>query len=140
MKTSFISLVNSAVCKTALVVAVMRLSISLASAAAPASNDDPASQPAAKALKAVVFQVEHSMKFKAHVENPNRKELKVRIRKADNTLVYEDRVHDRATYIRQFDLSNLADGEYTVVITNGEESYTQTIAVNTLTARVISVQ
>jgi hypothetical protein len=138
MKTSLMTRFNNVWQKTTLFVVLLGLSSTLAFAENNLSEDPAPAD--TNPLKAVVFQVGNTMKFKAFVENPSEKELQVRILDENKKVIYEDRVTKTTTYIRKFDLSNLHDGVYTVEISNGEQSYTQHVELNTLTARVASVQ
>ncbi len=143
MKTSLFSSLGNSFRKASLFVATIGIAGTLAAAAPAALNgpEKPTQEASATAsMKAVVFRLENTMKFKAIIKNPSGKDIRVMIKNASNDLVYEDKPGRMATYIRRFDLSGLADGDYTFEITSGKETHKQTISVETVTTRVASVQ
>jgi len=94
---------------------------------------------APKSLAVAVFQVENTLKFKVHLENYANDDVKIKIRNSAKKVVYEERVKDASKYIRKFDFSTMADGDYTFEVSNSKESYSKDINLQTLSARTLQV-
>lgn len=94
---------------------------------------------APKTLDVAVFQVENTLKFKVHMENYAGNNVNIRIKDASNKVLYEDKIKDVSKYIRKFDFSTMADGKYTFEITNGTETLTKDISLQTLSARSLQI-
>lgn len=94
---------------------------------------------APKTLDVAVFQVENTLKFKVHMENYAGNNVNIRIKDASNKVLYEEKVKDVSKYIRKFDFSTMADGDYTFEISNGTETLSRDISLQTLSARTLQI-
>jgi flagellar hook assembly protein FlgD len=94
---------------------------------------------APKSLEVAVFQVENTLKFRVHLENHANKEVLIKIRNANNKVIYEEKVKDAPRYIRKFDFSTMMDGDYTFEVSNSTETFTKDISLQTLSARSLQI-
>ncbi|MDO1445318.1 hypothetical protein Q0590_03600 [Rhodocytophaga aerolata] len=94
---------------------------------------------APKTLDMAVFQVENTLKFKVHMENYAGNNVNIRIKDASHKVLYEEKVKDVSKYIRKFDFSTMADGQYTFEISNGTETLSKDISLQTLSARSLQI-
>ncbi|MBC7922482.1 MAG: hypothetical protein H7Z75_15490 [Ferruginibacter sp.] len=81
-------------------------------------------------LQAAVYQVENTTKFKIHFENTSSNPVVIRIKNGADAVIHEEVILDRK-YIRKFDLEQLADGKYTLEISNEQERVTKEIELRT---------
>jgi hypothetical protein len=91
-------------------------------------------------LETVIYQIENTLKFRAIVINPSRRDLLITIRNDQNKIVYQDEMKNTPKYIRKFDLSSLGDGQYSFEVSNEKETYQQSFTVTTVTARQIEIK
>jgi hypothetical protein len=89
-------------------------------------------------LQVAVYQVGNTAKFKVHFENNDPSNVVIRIRNAANQVLHQEVVKD-GKYVRKFDLSGMADGEYTFEIANKKESIAKEIQLQTLSARTLVI-
>jgi flagellar hook assembly protein FlgD len=94
---------------------------------------------APKTLDMAVFQIENTLKFKVHMENYAGNNVNIRIKDASHKVLYEEKVKDVSKYIRKFDFSTMADGQYTFEISNGTETLSKDISLQTLSARSLQI-
>lgn len=94
---------------------------------------------APKSMAVAVFQVENTLKFKVHLENYAENEVSIKIKNAANRVVYEEKVKNTPKYIRKFDFSTMADGNYTFEVSNSKETFTKDINLQTLSARTLLI-
>jgi flagellar hook assembly protein FlgD len=94
---------------------------------------------APKSLAVAVFQVENTLKFKVHMENYASNDVTIKIKNGANKVIYQEKVKDASKYIRKFDFSTMADGEYTFEVSNNKETYTKDISLQTLSARSLQI-
>lgn len=95
-------------------------------------------EPEASSLQSAVFQIPNSLKFKTVVA-PREGKLSITIRNENNEVMYSENLKSDKGYIRTFDFSTLADGQYTFVISNGQQTQSKTFVIETTTARVASL-
>lgn len=94
---------------------------------------------APKSLAVAVFQVENTLKFKVHLENYANNDVTIKIKNQANKVIYQEKVKDASKYIRKFDFSTMADGEYTFEVSNKKETYSKDISLQTLSARSLQI-
>jgi hypothetical protein len=80
-----------------------------------------------------------SLRFKLAFENPLKQKAKISLVDNENNEFYKDYSAGDAQYVKAFDLSDLADGEYTFVVESGKDKLTKEFAIKTQTFRGISL-
>lgn len=73
----------------------------------------------------------NGMRFRVSILNPTERSISITIRKG-NDLIFEDLV-GRSSYDNIFNLSDLEDGNYQLLVSNGKEKITRTIRIQTET-------
>jgi flagellar hook assembly protein FlgD len=91
-------------------------------------------------FQAFVHPVENAVSMKVHFVNPAKENVTISIYSTDNKVVYEKQVGKDAIFHGKFDLSNLADGDYTVKVSNRKETYTRTLSIQTQQERFASAR
>lgn len=77
--------------------------------------------------------------FRVKVENLTRKKVNIQIKDAESNILFEQYGASELQYLRNFDLSKLADGTYTFEVNAGKEKYSQSFQILTETNRTVSV-
>ena len=77
------------------------------------------------------------LKFKLSLENVKERSSLV-IKDYTGTIVYSTSIPKSENYTKIFDLSNLADGNYSFIINNGSEISTKPFAISTETKRQVT--
>jgi hypothetical protein len=80
-----------------------------------------------------------NFRFKLTFENPLRQKTQIYLYDKDKNILFNEHSIVNAQYIRAFNLSNLADGEYVFVIETGKEKLTKEFVISTQTLRGISL-
>jgi hypothetical protein len=80
-----------------------------------------------------------SLRFKLAFENPLRQKTKIYLLDKNNDVFFNEYANGNAQYVRAFDLTNLADGEYTFVVESGKDKITKAFEIRTQTFRGISL-
>jgi flagellar hook assembly protein FlgD len=91
-------------------------------------------------FQAFVHPVENAVSMKVHFVNPAKENVTISIYNGDKKVVYEKVVGKDAIFHGKFDLSGLADGEYTVKVSNRKETYTRTLSIQTQQERFASAR
>ncbi|MCY7350096.1 MAG: hypothetical protein LH606_05455 [Cytophagaceae bacterium] len=95
-----------------------------ASTVIPASQENP--------LKARVNRIGESLDFDLRFENPTQRKVTVQVVDQNANTIYKDVTSATAPrYARRLDLSNLEDGTYTFVISNGKDRFSQAFEIRT---------
>lgn len=80
-----------------------------------------------------------SLRFKLTFENPLRQKSQIYLLDKDNNIFFNEYSTGDAQYIRAFNLSDLADGEYTFVVETGKDKLKKDFVISTQTFRGISL-
>jgi hypothetical protein len=88
------------------------------------------------AFKVAVFPVENSSLMKVLFENPKQSNVTMVIKNSNNEVVYKKAIGNGSKFNGKFDVSQIGDGIYTMVIKSSTESYTNTFAVETREERI----
>lgn len=80
-----------------------------------------------------------SLRFKLTFENPLRQKTQIYLLDKYNEVYYEAYSSGEETYIKAFNLKNLADGEYTFVVEIGKEKLKKDLTISTQTFRGITL-
>ncbi|QHT65961.1 hypothetical protein GXP67_04390 [Rhodocytophaga rosea] len=88
------------------------------------------------AFKVAVFPVENSSLMKVLFENPTQSKVTMLIKNSKNEVVYTKAIGNGSKFNGKFDVSQMGDGIYTMVIQSSSESYTNTFAVETREERI----
>ncbi len=80
-----------------------------------------------------------SLRFKLAFENPLRQKTKIYLLDKENNVLFDEYTYGDNQYVRAFNLSNLADGEYTFVVESGKEIVKKDFAITTKTLRGVSL-
>ncbi len=77
--------------------------------------------------------------FRVKVENLTRKKVNIQIKDDESNILFEQYGASETQYLRNFDLSKLADGTYTFEVNAGKEKYSQSFQILTETNRTVSI-
>ncbi len=80
-----------------------------------------------------------NLRFKLSFENPLRQKTQIYLLDKNNDVFFNEYANGNAQYVRAFNLSNLADGEYTFVIESGKEKMTKEFVISTQTFRGVTL-
>ena len=80
-----------------------------------------------------------SLQFKLAFENPLRQKTKISLIDKDRNVLFDEYMHENTQYVRAFNLSNLADGEYTFVVESGKDKMEKDFTISTKTLRGVSL-
>ena len=80
-----------------------------------------------------------SLRFKLAFENPLKQKTKISLVDKENNIFFNEYSAGDAQYVKAFNLSNLADGEYTFVVESGKDKLTKDFVIKTQTFRGISL-
>jgi hypothetical protein len=80
-----------------------------------------------------------SLQFKLAFENPLRQKTKISLIDKDRNILFDEYMHEATQYVRAFNLSNLADGEYTFVVESGKYKMKKDFVISTKTLRGVSL-
>ncbi|CAH0994591.1 hypothetical protein EMA8858_00701 [Emticicia aquatica] len=80
-----------------------------------------------------------SLRFKLAFENPLRQKTKIYLQDKDSNVFFNEYSIGDTQYVRAFNLSNLADGEYTFVVESGNEKLKKDFVISTQTFRGIAL-
>lgn len=80
-----------------------------------------------------------SLRFKLAFENPLRQKTQIYLLDKNNDVFFNEYSTGTAQYVRAFNLSNLADGEYTFVVESGKDKLKKEFVITTKTFRGISL-
>jgi hypothetical protein len=80
-----------------------------------------------------------SLQFKLAFENPLRQKTKISLIDKDRNVLFDGYMHEATQYVRAFNLSNLADGEYTFVVESGKYKMKKDFVISTKTLRGVSL-
>jgi hypothetical protein len=82
-------------------------------------------------LKVAVFPVAHSLLMKVNFENPDKEKITILIKNKQGEVVYHKHVGRTALYNGKFDVSQIGDGNYTLIIESKKQSYANTFIIET---------
>ena len=82
-------------------------------------------------LQVSVIQQDNSMKFRVAILNPVSRTATISIQRGNDELFSESL--RRGTYENIFDMNQLEDGNYTIIVTGGKERVIRNIAIHTET-------
>jgi len=80
-----------------------------------------------------------SLRLKLAIENPLRQKTKIYLMDKDNNVLFDEYSLSSMKYIKFFDLSNLADGNYTFVVESGKDKMKKDFSISTKTLRDVSL-
>ena len=80
-----------------------------------------------------------SLRFKLAFENPLKQKAKISLVDKENNIFFNDYSVGNAQYIKAFDLTNLADGNYTFVVESGNDKLTKEFVIRIQTFRGIAL-
>lgn len=141
MKTLFSSIHNKGF-RTA--IACLSLSAALffgqsASAQSISSADKLTSAPyEIDRFQASISPIENTLFMKVEILNPDRKNVTVSILDSDNKLVYKKRMGRTEEFYGKFDISNIPDGKYTMMIQTPKKEITNGFNIQTKKERIAS--
>jgi hypothetical protein len=80
-----------------------------------------------------------NLRFKLAFENPLRQKTQIYLLDKNKDIFFNEYSTGVAQYIRAFNLSDLADGEYTFVVESGKDKLTKDFVIKTQTFRGVSL-
>ena len=80
-----------------------------------------------------------SLRFKLAFENPLKHKAKISLVDKENNVFFNDYSVGNVQYVKAFDLTNLADGDYTFVVESGNDKLTKEFVIRTQTFRGIAL-
>jgi YbbR domain-containing protein len=87
-------------------------------------------------FEAIIFPVENSAHMKINFVNPQEEKVVITIYNTSNTAVYQKVIGRDTAYRGKFDLSMLADGDYTVKVKSQKDSFTRKLSLKTQKERL----
>ncbi len=87
-------------------------------------------------FKVTVFPVNNSLLMKVLFENPDRQMISVSIKDSKGNTVYKKQIGRTALYNGKFDVSQIGDGNYTMVIESRKQSYSNSFLIETQQERI----
>ncbi len=87
-------------------------------------------------LKVAVFPVANSLLMKVLVENPHKEMVTVLIRNSKGDVVYKKVVGRNPVFHGKFDISQIENGTYTMIIQSSSQSYSNPFSVETYQERI----
>ena len=90
-----------------------------------------------KAAAAIELVSSSDLKFKLTLDNVKERSSLV-IKDGDGTVVYSTSIPQTEKYTKIFDLSNLLDGNYSFIVSNGGEVTSKPFAIATETKRLVT--
>jgi len=112
-------------------------------AGTPAAGTPAAGTPAAGKISSISEVTNLSVKdmgslhFKLAFENPLRQKTKISLIDKDRNVLFDEYMHENTQYVKAFNLSNLADGEYTFLVESGKDKQKKDFTISTKTLRGI---
>jgi YbbR domain-containing protein len=103
-----------------------------------AQGNTPAITKSAETFQAVIFPVENSTNMKVNFVNPQEESVTITIYNTSNVAVYQKVIGREAAFRGKFDLSMLADGDYTVKVKSRKDSFKRKISIRTQQERLAS--
>ena len=108
---------------------------------ASAKQPGPVELPAPFGLTVIAYQVPETTKFKVHFQNLSGESVRIVLKNDRHESVYvEDVANTKRSYIRKFDMKDMADGTYRFEITSGSQKVTKEISLQTMVARSVLVK
>jgi hypothetical protein len=95
------------------------------------TEDVPAAQQTGNTFKAAIYPVYNSLFMKVHVENPARETVTITIQNSNNSIVYKKIVGKDAIFHGKFDVSHMANGEYTMTVQSVHHKYSNNFTIQT---------
>ncbi|MFN3489419.1 MAG: hypothetical protein ACK4YV_09805 [Emticicia sp.] len=125
----------------ALASAIVTATATQGMAQAKAASGTPAAGKISSAATVTNLSVQDmgSLRFKLAFENPLRQKTKIYLLDKDSNVLFDEYTFGNTQYVRAFNLSNLADGEYTFVVESGTEKVKKDFAITTKTFRGVSL-
>jgi hypothetical protein len=119
--------------------ALFGLAALLVGTPAALAGNDRGEDPVTGEMKAVAYATS-SLKLKVNFENPAREKVTLSIRNADGQVLYTSNLGHEAVFNGKLDLSDLADGKYTVTLQSKSSRYEKPFQIQTQTARMAVVE
>lgn len=91
-------------------------------------------------FKVALFPVANSSLIKVLFENPNQEKVTVLIKDNQDKVVYRKEVGNGAIFRGKFDVSHIAEGNYTMVIESKSQSYSNPFLIGTQQDRIARAQ
>jgi hypothetical protein len=82
-------------------------------------------------LKVAVFPLPHSLVMKVNFENPTKEKITILIKNKQGEVVYHKHIGRTLLYNGKFDVSQIGDGNYTLIIESKKQSYANPFIIQT---------
>ncbi len=89
-------------------------------------------------FQAAISPIENTLLMKVQILNPDRKNVTVSIFDNNNQLVYKKKMGRIPQFYGKFDISNIADGEYTMTVQTSKKIVTNSFNIQTKQERIAS--
>jgi hypothetical protein len=96
----------------------------------------PVTEGVAEGFQAAIFPVYNSVDMKIHFLNPAQEKVSVMILNENKDVIYQKQVGKPAAFRGKFSLSQVPDGEYTMVIKSASHQISRDFSVQTQVARL----
>ena len=87
-------------------------------------------------FQAAISPIENTLQMKVQIVNPDRKTVTVSIFDNDNQLVYKKKMGRIEDFYGKFDISNIADGKYTMVVQTPKKAISNSFHIQTTHERI----
>lgn len=122
--------------KKIILVAVVGMSVFATSLSNAQSNTVAIANTSERGAVDLNVQTYKGMKFRLFVPNLS-EHARVAIKRESGEILYSEYVSKSGVYTKMFDLSNLADGNYTFVVENNDATAEKAFAIKTETTRTL---
>lgn len=90
-------------------------------------------------LRAVSYIMQNSLVMKVHFENPTQEKITIQILNSQQEVVYTEYLGNREKFIGKYNLQELPNGHYTLVIKSASNKYSSSFSLQTLIKREANV-
>lgn len=120
--------------KQILTAAIFGLALNLTATAhaADSRSDSPTAQPQQSSFQVAMYQVVNSLKMNVRIEKTGEEKISVKILDHQGVVLYTEVLGKKQhKYARILNLSELGDGKYSVVVSNGKDEVVKELRLST---------
>ena len=87
-------------------------------------------------FKVAVYPVANSFVMRVHVENPTREKVTVLVKNSKEEVIYTKKVGNNPVFNGKFDVSQMEEGTYTIVVQSAKQTYANPFTVEAQQDRI----
>jgi hypothetical protein len=106
------------------------------------SGPDPvtASSTSPEKLRVLSYTNHSALVLKVHLENPALENVNIQIFNSRNEVIYQQKIGKRISFIGKYNLEQLPDGNYTLLVKSFSHTYTKSFVMQTSVTRAVKPQ